>query len=109
VIDHYLQREGVAPESLQVVMEAGSPEALKGLVATGLGFAIMSRATVAMEMCLGRLVQIPLSPPLKRHFSVVYPKERFQSKLVASFVDFAKERLAAMQPVEPVRVAVLNR
>ncbi len=97
VIDRYLQDGGVSPDSLQLVMEVGSPEALKGLVATGLGFAIMSRATFAMEMRLGRLVQIPLSPPLKRHFSLVYPKERFHSRLVKSFVDFAKERLAAIQ------------
>ena len=109
VIDHYLQRQGVSPESLQVVMEVGSPEALKGLVATGLGFAIMSRATVVMETGLGRLVQIPLSPPLKRHFSVVYPKERFQSKLVATFVDFARQRLAAMQPAEPLLAAGSGR
>ena len=97
VIDHYLQKNGVAPDSLQVVMEVGSPEALKGLVATGLGFAIMSRATFVMEMRLGRLVQIPLSPPLKRQFSVVYPKERIHSRLVNAFVEFAKERMAAMQ------------
>jgi DNA-binding transcriptional LysR family regulator len=97
VIDHYLQKNDVSPDSLQVVMEVGSPEALKGLVATGLGFAIMSRATFAMEMRLGRLVQIQLSPPLIRHFSVVYPKERFHSRLVNGFVEFAKERLAAMQ------------
>jgi len=57
----------------------------------------MSRATVVMELSLGRLVQIPLSPRLKRHFSVVYPKERFHSRLVNSFVQFAKERFAAMQ------------
>ena len=101
VIDRYLLKNGVAPDSIQVVMEAGSPEAIKGLVATGLGFAIMSRATFAMEMILGRLVQIPLSPPLNRHFSVVYPTERFHSILVNSFVSFAKERLTAMQaPVE---------
>jgi DNA-binding transcriptional LysR family regulator len=97
VIDNYLQKNGVSPDSLQVVMEAGSPEAIKGLVATGLGFAIMSRATFVMETRLGRLVQIPLSPPLIRHFSVVYPKERIQSKLVNSFVEFAKERMTAMQ------------
>ena len=109
VIDHYLQKAGVAPDSLQVVMEAGSPEALKGLVATGLGFAIMSRATVVMEMCLGRLVQIPLSPRLKRHFSVVYPKERFQSRLVNSFVEFAKQRLSAMQALDEVRTAAVSR
>jgi len=97
VIDHYLQKAGVAPESLQVVMELGSPEALKGLVSTGLGFAIMSRATVAKETRLGLLVRVPLSPPVKRHLSVVYPKERFHSRLVSGFVEFAKERLAALQ------------
>jgi len=97
VIDHYLQKAGVQPDSLQVVMELGSPEALKGLVATGLGFTIMSRAIAALEVKLGRLVQVPLSPPLIRHLSVVYPKERFHSRLVNGFVQFAKGRLAAMQ------------
>jgi DNA-binding transcriptional LysR family regulator len=97
VIDTFLQKAGVQPDSLQVVMELGSPEALKGLVATGLGFAIMSRAIAALEVKLGRLVQVPLSPPLIRHLSVVYPKERFHSRLVNNFVEFAKARLAAMQ------------
>ena len=97
VIDLYLQKAGVPPDSLQVVMELGSPEALKGLVATGLGFTIMSRAIAATEVELGRLTQVPLSPPLTRHMSVVYPKERFHSLLVSGFVQFAKERLAATQ------------
>ncbi len=97
VIDHYLHKAGLALDSLQVVMEASSPEALKGLAATGLGFAIMSRATVVKEVRLGELVQIPLAPPLLRHLSVVYAKERFHSRLVNGFVEFAKQRLAAMQ------------
>lgn len=100
VIDHYLQKAGLAPDSLQVVMEVGSPEALKGLVATGLGFAIMSRATVTKEIRLGQLVQLPLAPRLIRHLSVVYPKERFHSRLVNSFVQFAKERLTVMQAAD---------
>lgn len=97
VIDHYLQKNGVAPDLLQVVMEVGSPEALKGLVATGLGFAIMSRASLAVETRIGRLVQIALSPRLKRDFSVVYPKERIHSRMVNAFVEFAKDRMAAAQ------------
>jgi DNA-binding transcriptional LysR family regulator len=88
-----------------VVMELGSPEALKGLVATGLGFAIMSRATVAKETQLGQLVQIALSPRLNRHLAVVYAKERFHSRLVSGFVQFARERLAAMQSADAVRPA----
>ncbi len=100
VIDHYLQKAGVAPDLLQVVMELGSPEAIKGLVTTGLGFAIMSRATVAKETRLGQLVQIPLSPRLTRQLYVVYPKERIHSRLVNGFVEFAKARLAALQAGE---------
>lgn len=95
VIDRYLEKSGLAPDSLQIIMEASSPEALKGLVATGLGFAIMSRATAEKEVRLGDLVQIPLEPPLIRHLSVVYPRERIHSKVVNEFVRFAKERLAA--------------
>ena len=97
VIDHYLAKAGVSPESLQVVMELGSPEAQKGVAATGVGFAIMSRATVAKETRLGQLVRVPLEPRLNRHLSAVYAKERFHSRLVTDFVEFAKARLAALQ------------
>ena len=95
VVDRYLQQVGVPPESMNVVVELGSPEALKGLVATGMGFAIMSRVIAAKELKLGQLVQVPLRPPLIRHFSVVYPKDRFRSNLVAAFLQFAKEQLAS--------------
>jgi DNA-binding transcriptional LysR family regulator len=97
VIDRYLHESGVPPDSLSIVMEIGSPEALKGLVASGLGFAIMSRASVSKEVRLGELVHIPLAPPILRNLSVVYPKERIQSWLVDGFVQFAKERLAKLQ------------
>jgi len=105
VIDRYLEQAGVAPDSLQLIMELGSPEAIKGLLSTGSGFAIMSRAIVSKELRTGDLVCIPLAPPLTRHFSVVYPKERFHSRLVNSFVQFAKERLAAQQAAQKVRSA----
>ncbi len=95
VVDHYLQEAGVAPDALRRVMELGSPEAQKGLVATGLGFAIMSRATVVNELRLGQLVQVPLAPRLIRRMSVVYPKERIHSRLVRDFVEFAKENLGS--------------
>jgi DNA-binding transcriptional LysR family regulator len=97
VIDRYLRKAGVQPESLDVVVELGSPEALKGLAATGFGFAIMSRVICAKELALGHLVQVPLRPRMRRNFSVVYPKERFHSRLVVGFLAFAKEELATAQ------------
>ena len=79
------------------MVELGSPEAIKGLAATGMGFAIMSRVIVEKELQLGQLVQIALRPRLLRNFSVVYAKERFHSRLVAGFLAFAKDQLAAAQ------------
>jgi DNA-binding transcriptional LysR family regulator len=97
VSDHYLQKNGLPPEALQPVMELGSPEALKGVAATGRGFAIMSRATVLKETHMGLLVGIPLAPRLVRNLALVYSKQKFYSKLVSNFVAFAKERLAATE------------
>ena len=45
--DNYLRQCGVAPEDLNLVMELGSPEAMKGVVETGIAVAIVSRATIA--------------------------------------------------------------
>jgi DNA-binding transcriptional LysR family regulator len=86
-------------------MEASSPESLKGLVATGLGFTIMSRAAVAKEARLGELVPIPLAPRLIRNLSVVYPKERIHSRLINAFIAFARARLAAASPGDADRAA----
>jgi DNA-binding transcriptional LysR family regulator len=63
------------------------------VVETGLGFAIMSKVIVAKERQLGALVALPLSPRLTRTLSLVYPKEKFRSRLVTSFVEFSKSRL----------------
>ncbi len=95
VTDNYFHKAGIEPDSLDTVMELGSPEAIKGLVSTGLGFAIMSRATIAKEVKLGELVAVPLAPRLMRTLSVVYPKEKFRSRLANTFIEFAKERLRA--------------
>jgi len=49
--------------------------------------------------------QIPLRPPLIRNFSVVYPKERFHSKLVGSFLQFARVWLAGTRGPSVARSA----
>ena len=93
VTDSYFRRAGIAPEDVNTVMELGSPDAIKGVVETGLGFAIMSKVIVAKEKQLGVLVALPLAPKLTRTLSLVYPKEKFRSRLVSSFVEFSKGKL----------------
>jgi DNA-binding transcriptional LysR family regulator len=93
VTDSYIRRAGFAPEEVNTVMELGSPDAIKGVVETGLGYAIMSKVIVAKEKQLGVLVALPLTPKLTRTLSMVYPKEKFRSRLVTSFVEFSKDKL----------------
>ena len=93
VTDSYFRDAGFAPENLTIVMELGSPDAIKGVVETGLGFAIMSKMIVSKEKQLGVLVALPFAPKLTRTLSLVYPKEKFRSRLVSSFVEFSKGKL----------------
>ncbi len=94
--DNYFRQSGVAPEDLNIVMELGSPEAIKGVVETGIGVAIMSGATVAKELKLRSLVALPLEPRLIRTLSLVYPREKFRSRLLSTFVEFATEKMREM-------------
>lgn len=89
----YLQKHGVDTDQWQPVMELGSPIALFEVVETGLGYTIASRTSVLKSLRLGDLVSIPLKPRLIRKLSMVYPKEKFRSRLVTVFVDFATTRL----------------
>lgn len=73
-------------------MELGSPEAIKAVVAAGLGFSIMARTQVAREVRLGTLLAIPLHPPLRRKLYLIQPEDRFQSRLVGAFVQFVRQQ-----------------
>lgn len=94
----YLRKHGVSVEGLNTVMELGSPEAIKGVVGSGLGFAIMSKASVVLEQELGTLVAVPFDPPLTRTLSLVYPREKFRSRLVNTFAGFALDKLRENSP-----------
>ncbi len=87
--EDYLRQAGLNPASMQLVMELGGPEALNGVVETGLGFAIASRATVRKAQRTGDLVAIPLKPRLIRSLSIVYPRDNVKTRLVTAFLDFA--------------------
>jgi len=91
--DQYFRRCKVMPEDLNVVMELGSLEAIKGVVETGLGVSIVSRATATKERQLGSLATVPLEPRLIRTMSFVHLKEKFRSRLIATFVEFATSRM----------------
>lgn len=87
-IDDFFRNNHVNLDELNLSMELGSREAIKGAVAAGLGVAIVSSTTVSKEVRLGELVAVSLEPALRRQLSLVYPQEKFRSKLLQTFLKF---------------------
>jgi len=91
VIMDYLQESGLSTSNLDVIMELGSPEAIKGAVEAGIGITILSKATLAKEIKLGTLVAIPLHTPLERPFSFVHQKQKFRQRAMEELLEFARQ------------------
>ena len=94
--DRHFRQHGVNPDELNVVMELGSTVAIKSVVETGLGFSIVSRATIPKELRLDILVAILLEPRLIRILSLVYPTETFRSRRLNAFVEFAMAKMKGL-------------
>jgi DNA-binding transcriptional LysR family regulator len=91
VIQEYLQESGVDTNDLNICMELGSPESVKGAVEAGMGITVLSRATVAKELALGTLVAVNLEPTLERPFSFVRQKQKFRQKAMDELLAFARK------------------
>ncbi len=77
--------------SLQVVMELGSPEAVKQAVAAGLGLTIASEHSISWEIASKRLAVIPVNGlSIQRQLYLAYLKGRPISPASQAFIDLLK-------------------
>ncbi len=90
VVAEYLQASGVQTDYVNVSMELGSPEAIKGAVEAGMGVSIISRATIHKELKLGTLAALTLDPTLERPFSFVHQKQKFRQRAMDELLAFAQ-------------------
>jgi DNA-binding transcriptional LysR family regulator len=90
VINEYFSAAGVNPVEINICMELGSPEAIKGAVEAGMGVSVVSRATIHKELQLGTLVALNLDPPLERPFSFVRQKQKFRHRATDELLEFAR-------------------
>ncbi len=96
--DAFFAAAGVPLESLKTIVEAGSVEALKAVVATGLGYAILPERAVERQVREGSLCALPLKPRQRLTVQLVYPAGRFRSRVVVSFGEFMRRRLPETLP-----------
>ncbi|MCL4471827.1 MAG: LysR substrate-binding domain-containing protein [Gammaproteobacteria bacterium] len=77
--------------SLKVRMELGSNEAIKQAVAGGLGVAVLSAHTMALERAGGELVFLDVDGfPIRRHWYVASPRDKQPSVVALAFLDFLR-------------------
>ena len=91
VIIEYMTRMGLDRNGLNICLELGSPESIKGAVEAGMGLSILSRATIAKEISLGTLRGIILDPPLERAFSFVRQRQKFRLRAMEELLNFARD------------------
>jgi DNA-binding transcriptional LysR family regulator len=75
-------------------MELGNAEAIKRLVAAGLGLAVTSAVSVEDEVRRRQLVAIPLRPALRRRLGVI----RRRDKPVGPALDAVLRSLGVKRP-----------
>ena len=90
VMIEHMNDEGLNNNDLNVAMELGSLEAIKGAVEAGMGVSILSRATISKELKLGSLIAINLDPPINRPFSFVHQKQKFRVRAMEELLSFAR-------------------
>ncbi len=91
VINEYMnQHLNGCGTGLNVTMELGSPEAVKGAVEAGMGVSVVSRATIQKELKLDTLRAINLEPQMERPFSFVHQKQKFRLRVMEELLEFAR-------------------
>jgi DNA-binding transcriptional LysR family regulator len=91
VIAEHMAKHSKCDTCMNVAMELGSPEAVKGAVEAGMGISVVSNATIQKELRLGTLVAIELDPPLERPFSFVHQKQKFRVRVMEELLEFARQ------------------
>lgn len=82
--------QAIAPrlEHWQESFQLNTTEALINGVSAGLGLSCLSRLSAAPAIRDGRVVELKLPLDMKRRFWLLVHKEKYQSPLLKSFIDF---------------------
>ena len=90
VIMDYVQSLGLDKNNLNISLELGSPESVKGAVEAGMGVSIVSNVTIEKELKLGSIAKVDLNPPLERPFSFVRQRQKFRLHAMEELLEYAR-------------------
>ncbi len=90
VILDYFSKHNIDKNCINVCMELGNSESVKGAVETGIGVSILSKTSIEKELELNRLSYVPLNPKLTRNFYFVKKRHKFRLKVTDELINYAK-------------------
>ncbi|WP_125154173.1 selenium metabolism-associated LysR family transcriptional regulator [Clostridium rectalis] len=77
-----------------MAFQLGNTEAIKKAVEAGLGISCISYRCVKDEVKLGKINVVKIKDiNIKREFSLIYHRDKYLSKLITTFIDFAKKEI----------------
>ncbi len=90
VILDYMGKQGLDKNNLNISLELGSPESIKGAVEAGMGVSIVSNVTIEKELQLSSLRKVDLEPALERPFSFVRQRQKFRLHAMEQLLEYAR-------------------
>jgi len=90
VILKYMTKMGLDKNNLNICLELGSTESIKGAVEVGMGVSIVSSVSIEKELKLGTLSKVDLEPPLEREFSFVRQRQKFRLHAMEKLLEYAR-------------------
>jgi DNA-binding transcriptional LysR family regulator len=92
VVETALRQQGIPPAKLRIAQELPSTEAIKRMVAAGIGIGYVSRLGAELELSSGRLVELDCPQlRIKRPFSILTPQGPDPIGIVQAFSKFLIE------------------
>jgi len=89
VVEDRLQKAGVNPESLQVVMELGTTRAIITAVEAGLGVSMVSRWAAGEALQLGLIKEVAIRDfEIKRNLYLITNKLKYRGNATEAFLGF---------------------
>lgn len=89
--EQYFEAAGIPMDDVNIAAELGSLAAVKQLASEGFGYAFASHAAIQRDINEGRLASVPLSPKLYTPLEIILPRDKFRSRLITTFANFATE------------------
>ncbi|MBI5234597.1 MAG: LysR family transcriptional regulator [Deltaproteobacteria bacterium] len=92
-LETFLKKRGVDINSLNIVSEMGSTQAMRQAVRTGLGLSYLSRLAVKEDLDNGHIKEVKVKDfSVKRRFYIITRRNRQGSPVAGTFINFLLEK-----------------